>query len=83
MIKKEKILEFIKKNAKGKKDIGFDTDLFKEGILDSLEVLSFTIFIESEFGVEITMEDVLANSFKNVNDIFMLIEKKKNAKHGL
>jgi acyl carrier protein len=83
MNKKERILDYIKKNSKLKKDLECDTDLFKAGILDSLEVLSLTIFIEKEFGVEITMEDVLENSFRNVNEIFKVVQKKIDQKNGL
>ncbi len=66
----EKIFDFIQKIAEKKGDtITKDTNLYEEGIIDSLEILSLLSFIQEEFGISFTPDDLKFENFDSVNSI--------------
>ena len=56
-----------------------DMDLFKAGILDSLNIVRLTLLIEDNYHVKITLEEVKSGSFQNIKRIAQLICKKLSA----
>lgn len=57
--------------------IDSDTDLIKEQILDSFNVVELALFVEQQFGIELQNEDVNRDNFCSVARIEALIEKRR------
>ncbi len=75
---KSKIREFIvgtwlNGDDRGLKD---DTDLQESGLLDSLTTLALIAFLEENFKIAIDPSDIHAETFKNVDAITALIQRK-------
>ena len=76
MKKSEQILKAIKIHIEetclvvfGEDDLNFDTDLFGEGVFDSLALVNFVVFIKESFGVEFDIDVMFsgeANSLKTL-----------------
>ncbi|ANZ20610.1 phosphopantetheine-binding protein [Streptomyces noursei] len=56
-----------------------DTDLFKAGVIDSFGYVRMMKFLESEFSLKITSEDILTNVFVSLNAIDGFVQKKISA----
>ncbi|MFB7634871.1 acyl carrier protein [Streptomyces sp. NPDC056149] len=57
-----------------------DTDLFKAGVIDSFGYVKMMSFLESEFSLKISTEDILTNVFVSLTAIDEFIQKKLSAK---
>ncbi|MFI5771194.1 acyl carrier protein [Streptomyces sp. NPDC051658] len=57
-----------------------DTDLFKAGVIDSFGYVRMMSFLESEFSVKISAEDILENVFVTLTTIDEFIQKKISSK---
>lgn len=58
-------------------------NLYKDGILDSIQVVELVVAIEEELGVEIDPEEVILENFANKNAIISFVEgviKEQNAR---
>ncbi|WP_438432124.1 acyl carrier protein [Gorillibacterium sp. sgz500922] len=53
-----------------------DTDLFKAGILDSFGYLRLLTYIENEFQIKFTEDEILANVFTSFSDLVQCISGK-------
>ena len=60
-------------------NLPYDLPLQSSGILDSLAMLGVITFIEQRFGVELGVEDTLAERFDRIRDIAATVAKKKAA----
>ena len=49
--------------------LGIDTPLFEKGIIDSTGVLELVAFIEENFNVKVTDEELVQSNFSNINAI--------------
>ena len=63
---RDEILEQIKSHIEdsflvefGQDDLTVDSDLFEEGVFDSMAMVNFTAFLEQEFDVEIGAEAIM------------------------
>jgi acyl carrier protein len=54
-----------------------DEDLLSKGIIDSLGILKLTDFMEKEFKIKISDDDMEPENFKNLNSLKGFIESKK------
>jgi len=54
-----------------------DEPLIESGIIDSLGVLKIMAFLDEEFGIDLSAEQIKLENFKNVTSICSLIEKNK------
>jgi|WetSurMetagenome_2_1015567.scaffolds.fasta_scaffold926587_2 methoxymalonate biosynthesis acyl carrier protein len=78
---KERIRYFIKENL-----IAFDDEaefsdfdnLFEMGFVSSLFALKLLVFVEQEFAIVITDDEMVISNFSSVDNIASLVEKKKN-----
>ena len=59
-----------------KHDITDETLIFETGLLDSMGLLFLIEFINEEFKVEVTDEELLPENFQSVNSIVKFIEGK-------
>ncbi|WP_297089096.1 acyl carrier protein [uncultured Draconibacterium sp.] len=53
-------------------------DLFKQGLVNSLFAMELVNFIETEFGFEISNEDLKLDNFRSVDALNTLVLKNKN-----
>lgn len=62
----------------GMDSIDFDMDIFEEGLVSSLFAIELMTFIEKNFAIKVTMEDLDMNNFKTINSIQSFINKKQS-----
>lgn len=67
---KEKVRKYINKIAwkKGIK-VQDETDLFAESILDSMEIISLLVYLQKEFAIDFSPEDLKYENYQTVNSI--------------
>ena len=71
---KEKLKEYIRDTTSA--DVDFATPLVEQGIIDSMGVMDLIAFIQSNFQIEFTDDDLTAENFQNIHSIAGLIESK-------
>ena len=59
-----------------KAEIANDDSLLESGILDSAGIFELMVFLEEEFSVEISDEEIIPDNFENISCITKLIESK-------
>ena len=77
---KAKIKEFIMTEVNPDRNLealGDDEPLIDSEIIDSLGVLKIMAFLDEEFGIDLSAEEIKLENFKNVTSICSLIEKNK------
>jgi len=52
-----------------------DEPLIESGIIDSLGVLKILAFLDEEFGVDLSADEIKLENFRNVRSICDLVEK--------
>lgn len=70
----ERVIEILKK-VRPEFYYTEDLDLVNEGVLDSFDMLIFTVEIEKEFNVKIPGQEINSKNFKSVNTISKLINE--------
>ena len=58
------------------RSIGDDSSLLDNGIIDSLGILEIVTFIEVEFHLLLTDEDVVSDNFETINSLAELVATK-------
>ena len=58
--------------------IANDTPLFEKGIIDSTGVLELVAFIEDNFNVTVTDEELVQENFSSLNAIEKFLQSKNN-----
>lgn len=58
------------------KDITVKTDLFKSGLVDSYGFVELVSFIESEFQIKISNEELVSGSMNSVSGMVDMIDEK-------
>lgn len=61
-----------------KVEIENDDSLLESGILDSAGIFELMVFLETEFSVAISDEEIIPDNFENISCITNLIESKLN-----
>jgi len=74
----ENIAEFIAARV-GKASIAPTASLIESGLVDSLIVLEVVGYLEAEFGVEFTPEDITLENFETVEAIETLVRQQRAA----
>ena len=81
-----RIRRFILKHfplARKQSSIEDDSQLLNSGIIDSLVVLDLVGFIENEFKITISEEDLLAENFESIASMTTFIERKGNGQSSI
>lgn len=73
----EKISEYIMMNT-NLNSIDYNLDIFEEGLVSSLFAIELMTFLEKNFDVKVTMDDLDMENFKCVNNIVKFVENKRN-----
>jgi len=80
MDSKEKIKGFIMSNLLNyNKDISLkdDDDIFSQGYVNSLFSMKLLLFVEKEFDIKVSNEEMKIENFSSINNIHSLINKKQ------
>ena len=78
---REVIRQFICENFLGGKRVPTDSEaLFASGLIDSIGHLRLISFLEKQFKVSLSLEDLNSENFETVEKIIKLLEEKK--RHG-
>ena len=74
----DKIREFMEQRFLIEFDASFpeDTDLFKEGVMDSFGYVQLCRFLEKEFGLAFSEEDLTANVLVSLSRIRAFVDQK-------
>jgi acyl carrier protein len=67
---------FIVSTLDAPRAIGFDDDLIDLGLIDSFGILELLDFINQEFGVNLSPDDVVPENFRSIHSLTTLIEAK-------
>jgi len=85
MLDDTKLVDFIKTDlARGKftGKLGSADDLIESEILDSLGIMKLILFLENNYAVKISDDDLTLENFSSIMSINSLIEKKKDLQEG-
>lgn len=73
---KEKVMEYIDRIAMGKGiKVQDETNLFDENILDSMEIISLLVYLQEEFAIEFSPEDLKYENYQTVNSIIKWLDE--------
>ena len=53
-----------------------DASFLEEGIIDSMNVMELILFVEEQFGVEVTDEEIVPDNFDSVTRIADFVRRK-------
>lgn len=75
---KERIQQFMKETflLEFNKDVTEDSDLFKLGVIDSFGYIKLIKYLEQEFDIKFSEEEILSNVFVTFSGIFDCISRK-------
>jgi acyl carrier protein len=59
-----------------KKSLTPDEDLLSQGIIDSLGIMKLVAFIETNFKIKVSNDDIVPENFQNLNALKAFVEKK-------
>lgn len=59
-----------------------NTNLFESGIIDSINAIGLVIFLENEFGIQVSSGDLTGGNFQSINTIVAFIASKHGAANG-
>ena len=75
---KIKIRKFLSRFFR-KRDLLDDEDIFSLGFVNSLFAMQLVMFIEKEFGIQVSNDDMDLKNFSSINSISQLIQDKRVA----
>lgn len=70
----EQILEFFREKKKADA-LGFDTDLFQGGYIDSLFALEMVVYLENTFHIRLRNADINEANFRTIDSIAAVVER--------
>jgi methoxymalonate biosynthesis acyl carrier protein len=76
---KTKLIEFIKSDlarGKGVTQLTEKDDLVESEIMDSLGIMKLIMFLESNYSVKISDDDLTLENFSSVDSIYTLLQRK-------
>ncbi len=74
------IKEFIEKSflyKKDKKNVSSDEPLLDSGLIDSTAIFELVGFVERQFNIEVTDEDIVPENFETINQIVQFVDGKR------
>lgn len=76
-LKKFLFSEIVIGSEEGKQSIRAEDDLISSGAIDSMGILKLAAFMEKQFGIKITDEDMVPDNFRTLNRLHKFIESKR------
>ena len=74
----ERIKIFLVKQFPATKNVGNEDPLLKNGLIDSLGILEVVTFLEREFNIIVTDEELLPENFESVQSLSSFVHQKTN-----
>lgn len=71
--------DYIREEMRYDGDIGLDTDLLEERILDSFSIVQIAMYIQEQFGIELEADDLVRDNLSTLSNMIALIDRKKSA----
>lgn len=81
MVVAQKIREFVENNLPGlqkETTVKDDDHIFDLGFVDSMFAVALVSFIEEEFEIELSDDELKISNFRSINSIVGFIDKKMN-----
>jgi acyl carrier protein len=72
----ERIRQFLEQQFPMTKNVGNTEPLLKNGFIDSLGILEVVTFLESEFGIAISDDELLPENFASVHNLSNFVQAK-------
>lgn len=73
-----KIKTFLAQQFPMTKNVSNDEPLLKNGLIDSLGILDLVTFVENEFGIAVSDEDLLPENFGSIHSLTNFVQQKTN-----
>ena len=74
-----KINNFFLENFPLSRNMNWDDDLLEKGVVDSLGILDIVNFLEREFQISVTDEELLPENFQSINSIVSFVGRKNGS----
>jgi acyl carrier protein len=74
----ERIREFLAQQFPATRNINNEGPLLKSGLIDSLGILEVVTFLEKEFGITVSDEELLPENFASVRSLSKFVQQKNN-----
>jgi acyl carrier protein len=72
----ERLRRFLVQQFPMTKNVGDDEPLLKNGLIDSLGILEVMTFVEKEFGIVVSDEDLLPENFGSIRSLTNFVHGK-------
>lgn len=73
----QEIYTYIKNEMNHSKDFDMDSNIIESGLIDSAAILNLLLFLETQYGIAIDLEDINVDNFEQVEKIAILVNKLK------
>ena len=74
----ERIRAFLAQQFPATKKVGNEDPLLKNGLIDSLGILEVVTFLEKEFGIVVSDEELLPENFGSIHSLSSFVQQKTN-----
>ena len=74
----ERIRAFLAQQFPATKKVGNEDPLLKNGLIDSLGILEVVTFLEKEFGIIVSDEELLPENFGSIRSLSSFVQQKTN-----
>ena len=72
----EQIKKFLVQQFPATKSVGNEDPLLKNGLIDSLGILEVVTFLEKEFDIVVTDEELLPENFESIRSLSKFVRQK-------
>jgi acyl carrier protein len=66
---------YIKNEMNHSKDFDVETNIIEAGLIDSTGILSLVLYLETQYGIEIDLEEINEDNFGQIRKIAELVKK--------
>ncbi|HEX2110010.1 MAG TPA: acyl carrier protein [Gaiellaceae bacterium] len=66
--------------SRAKKSFDPDEDLLEQGAIDSVTLMQLVSFVEQEFRIDVSDEDLVIDNFRSIRSIQGLVDQKREAR---
>jgi acyl carrier protein len=74
----EQIKKFLMQQFPATKTVGHEESLLKNGLIDSLGILEVVAFLETEFGIAVSDEELSPENFQSIRNLSSFVQRKTN-----
>lgn len=69
-----------RRGSRVKKSFDPDEDLLEHGTIDSVTLMQLVSFVEEEFRIDVSDEDLVIDNFRSIRSIQELVDQKREAR---